>query len=155
MARTRISPVRVNPVFIHPEERRMSLDGSWNFRLDPEDKGKAKRWFEGAGTLKDLIKVPGCWQGQGFGGDGKDIVRDFGLEARTFRATYKGTGWYIMDVYPYRKDGFGALQQCVTNTKRFLGMAHTFQKGDLYKSLEKMDAVTAGKVLWKSLFRNR
>ena len=60
MARTRISPVRVNPVFIHPEEKRVSLDGNWNFRLDPEDKGKAKRWFKGAGALKDSIKVPGC-----------------------------------------------------------------------------------------------
>lgn len=40
MSGTRFSPVRVNPVLIHSDEKRMSLDGKWNFCLDPEDKGK-------------------------------------------------------------------------------------------------------------------
>ena len=37
-------------------------------------------------------RAPG--RGQGFGGDEKECVRDFRLWARTFRATYTGTGWY-------------------------------------------------------------
>jgi beta-galactosidase len=89
-----LSPVRVNPVLPHPHERRVSLNDDWRFRLDPEDRGLADRWFEGTGNQGDPIAVPGCWQGQGFGGEGTDTVWDFRLEGRVFRATYKGTGWY-------------------------------------------------------------
>ena len=88
------SPVRVNPVLAHPEERRISLDGTWRFRLDPEDEGLRRRWFQRPDLLRHKITVPGCWQGQGFGHDGQDEVRDFRLRVRVFRATYTGTGWY-------------------------------------------------------------
>lgn len=94
MAREAMSPVRVNPVLCHPSERRMSLSGQWQFRLDPDDRGVQERWFENPEAMGDTIEVPGSWQGQGFGGKGKDKVWDFQLEARTFRATYTGTGWY-------------------------------------------------------------
>ncbi len=42
----------------------------------------------------EMVQVPGCWQGQGFGNDSLDEVWDFQLHTRTLRATYKGTGWY-------------------------------------------------------------
>jgi len=87
-------PVRVNPVLLHPAERRVRLRGDWRFRLDPEDCGVAERWFTKPDPFTDTIAVPGCWQGQGFGSDAKDMVWDFRVEARTFRATYAGTGWY-------------------------------------------------------------
>ena len=87
-------PVRVNPVLLHPEERRVSLRGDWRFCLDPEDCGAAERWFAQPDRFTETIAVPGSWQGQGFGTDAKDMVWDFRLEARTFRATYTGTGWY-------------------------------------------------------------
>jgi len=90
----KLFPVRVNPVLLHPEERRVSLRGDWQFCLDPEDRGVAERWFAGPDRLTERVAVPGCWQGQGFGTDAKDTVWDFRLEARTFRATYAGTGWY-------------------------------------------------------------
>ena len=88
------SPVRVNPVLVHPAERRVSLDGKWRFRLDPKDEGVRRGWFDRPGLLRHWINVPGSWQGQGFGHDGEDEVWDFRLPARVFRATYKGTGWY-------------------------------------------------------------
>ncbi len=88
------APVRVNPVCVHPSERRLGLGGQWRFRLDPADEGLKRRWHEDIGPLGETIEVPGCWQGQGFGNDGTDEVWDFRLSARTFRATYKGTGWY-------------------------------------------------------------
>jgi hypothetical protein len=88
------SPVRVNPLRRHPGERVMSLDGKWRFRLDPDDEGRGKGWFKEARALRDLIQVPGCWQGQGFGHDGTDEPWDFRLPARVFRATYEGTAWY-------------------------------------------------------------
>jgi len=90
----KLTPVRVNPVLPHPLERRLSLSGEWRFRLDPEDAGVEERWYEHPELFADTIAVPGCWQGQGFGHDGLDTVKDFQLQARTFRATYTGTGWY-------------------------------------------------------------
>jgi len=87
-------PVRVNPVLLHQGERRVSLRGAWAFALDPDDRGVAERWFANPDRLFERISVPGCWQGQGFGTDAKDTVWDFRLEARTFRATYTGAGWY-------------------------------------------------------------
>jgi len=94
MFRQSIIPARVNPVLSHPAERRASLSGAWCFRLDPDDRGVSERWFQDDGMFRDEIAVPGCWQGQGFGGDDKEMIWDFRLWARTFRATYTGTGWY-------------------------------------------------------------
>ncbi|UCH34240.1 MAG: hypothetical protein JSV65_17170 [Armatimonadota bacterium] len=88
------SPVRVNPVLRHDRERALSLDGTWLFRLDPDERGRAQGWFKRPGALRDRIEVPGCWQGQGFGGDGADTPWDFRLPARVFLATYQGTAWY-------------------------------------------------------------
>ncbi len=95
-----LTPVRVNPVCIHPDERRTSLSGEWGFRLDPEDRGIAERWFAGPDLFSEAIAVPGSWQGQGFGGDGPDVIWDFRLQARTYRATYHGTGWYAKSFQP-------------------------------------------------------
>lgn len=89
-----LAPVRVNPVCVHPQERRVALHDGWGFRLDPEDRGVRERWFADAGLMTEPIAVPGCWQGQGFGGDSEETVWDFNLSARTLRATYQGTGWY-------------------------------------------------------------
>ena len=89
-----ITPVRVNPVHRHDAERGTLLKGEWRFRLDPEDRGRIERWYRQPDTIHEEIIVPGCWQGQGFGDDSMDFVWDFRLRARTFRATYKGTGWY-------------------------------------------------------------
>jgi hypothetical protein len=95
MKRERIKrlPVEVNPVLVHPDQRRLSLDGEWEFQLDPEDEGVDRGW-QSSESFDNRIQVPGCWQGQGFGGDGTDTVWDFRLHVRTFRATYEGTGWY-------------------------------------------------------------
>jgi len=87
-------PVRVNPRERHREERRVSLGGEWECRLDPEDRGLDDGWYAAGVQLPERVLVPGCWQGQGFGGDDTDLVWDFRLRARTFRATYTGTGWY-------------------------------------------------------------
>ena len=93
-ARAALSPVRVNPVLLHPRELRHSLSDSWRFRLDPDDAGLNDRWFRHPDAIADPIAVPGCWQGQGFGHEGCDEVWDFRLRGRVFRATYQGTGWY-------------------------------------------------------------
>ena len=94
MAMRILAPARVNPVLSHPDEKRLSLSGEWRFCLDPNDEGLSARWFSDVERFEETIQVPGCWQGQGFGDDGLDTVWDFRLSARTFRATYTGTGWY-------------------------------------------------------------
>ena len=58
------APVTVNPVLLHPAERRVALDGSWQFRLDPEDKGLSERWHT-FGDLPDTIEVPGTCRARG------------------------------------------------------------------------------------------
>jgi len=89
-----ILPVRVNPLLIHPDERRQSLNAGWTFRLDPKDLGLDQIWYQDHKVGWDPIEVPGSWQGQGFGSDTDDEVWDFKLRGRIFKATYAGTGWY-------------------------------------------------------------
>lgn len=101
-----LAPVRVNPVLSHAQERRSPLADGWRFRLDPDEVGLGQRWFAGGEIICEPISVPGCWQGQGFGHDGPDLVWDFRLECRTFRATYRGTGWYAVTCRP-REDWDG------------------------------------------------
>jgi beta-galactosidase len=93
MKRTTLRPARVNPLLRHSRERRLSLDGEWLFRLDENDLGIAGAWFSRPGIFSERIQVPGTWQGQGYGHEGRDEVAAFRLKARVFRATYKGTGW--------------------------------------------------------------
>ena len=93
------APVVVNPLYKHGSELRESLSGDWNFRLDPDNVGKEQKWFELPFIFQDHIKVPGCWQGQGFGGDGTEFHKEFFTEIRPFRATYEGTGWYSKTFY--------------------------------------------------------
>ena len=95
MKRSYLFPVRVNPPICHSLERRTVLKNGWLFRLDPKEEGVKRKWY-----VKDEddgwnpIKVPGCWQGQGFGDSSLDEIWDFALRARVFKTTYKGTGWY-------------------------------------------------------------
>jgi len=93
-------PVRVNPVWRHPAERVVSLDGPWQFELDPDDEGVRRGWFKKPRVLKGVVEVPGCWQGQGYGHEGTDKIWDFQIETRVFRATYTGTGWYGKSFQP-------------------------------------------------------
>lgn len=92
----RLAPVRVNPLWVHPEERRLRLDGKWQFRLDPTDQGMKERWFDAHAAWTDEITVPGCWQGQGFGSTTQKEPHNElkQLRVNAFRATYTGTGWY-------------------------------------------------------------
>lgn len=95
-----VRPARVNPVLPHRSELRHPLASGWRFRLDPDEVGLSQHWYRCPEVITEPIAVPGSWQGQGFGHDGKDMVWDFRLETRTFRATYAGTGWYAMTVRP-------------------------------------------------------
>lgn len=62
-----------------PEEFRMSLNGDWSFRTDPDNRGIAQRWFGPQTDLADwgTQRVPGFWD---------DLQ---GMN------TYDGIGWYV------------------------------------------------------------
>ena len=68
-SRQLMAPVRVNPLLRHSRELRMALDGTWQFRLDPNDVGLARNGTGDPLIFTDTVQVPGCWQGQGFGND--------------------------------------------------------------------------------------
>ncbi len=93
------SPIVVNPLYKHGCELRESLSGDWNFRLDPDNVGVDQKWFDMPFVFQDHIKVPGCWQGQGFGSDSTELHKEFFTDIRPFRATYEGTGWYSKTFY--------------------------------------------------------
>jgi beta-glucuronidase len=53
---------RFTPLYPHESATRTTRDlsGLWDFRLDPEDQGEAKRWFEGFDQAR-RIPVPCSW----------------------------------------------------------------------------------------------
>jgi len=87
-------PAVVNPLFAHPDEKRIRLSGDWRFRLDPGEAGVSEKWFQYPYMLLENILVPGCWQGQGFGDDSEVFHKEVEVKIRTYKSTYIGTGWY-------------------------------------------------------------
>lgn len=53
------------------------LDGVWNFKIDPENRGTEEKWFESIPTDCDKMCVPLCWN----------------TESRYFK--YEGKAWYF------------------------------------------------------------
>ena len=45
----------------------ISLDGRWEFRFAPDDRGTAEQWFVPDVAYEQEITVPGCWDAQGVG----------------------------------------------------------------------------------------
>lgn len=62
---------------------RVDLNGTWDFRTDPQDDVDARAWSSGAIAPARTIVVPGAWQAQGVG------------EPRgALRHDYSGVAWY-------------------------------------------------------------
>ena len=68
----------------------LSLNGTWEFQMDPEDKGltvmpgaELGKWFTAEADYSHRIEVPGCWQAQGFGPPNRHLRHD-----------YQGKAWY-------------------------------------------------------------
>ena len=66
---------------------RVSLDGTWQFRLDAEGVGEQQGWFGGKAPLGGTIRVPGAWGAQGYGS-----------ETDKARHHFVGKGWYRRSV---------------------------------------------------------
>lgn len=63
------------------------LNGTWDFRLDPEKKGVSEQWWSADAEYPHQIPVPGIWQAHGFG-EPSGIVRH----------NYEGTAWFRRNV---------------------------------------------------------
>src|SRR3954462_9515217 len=63
--------------------RSMSLDGRWEFRFAPDDRGTSERWFADGTAFDRVLDVPGCWDAQGVG-EPTDKMRHNAI----------GVGWY-------------------------------------------------------------
>jgi len=66
---------------------RLSLDGTWQFKLDPGESGEKARWFSETVPFEGRIKVPGAWDAQGYG-----------TETAKVRHNFVGKGWYRRSV---------------------------------------------------------
>lgn len=69
-----------------------SLSGTWQFRLDPEDKGLKESWQSAA--FSDRIALPGTTDEAGYGE--KTSGSDFGILTRAYK--YYGPAWYSKEI---------------------------------------------------------
>jgi len=61
-------------------------------------------------------------------------------------------GWYILDIFPYRINGFEALQQGVDRTRFFIELARKIDSDSFRSALARSDVLAAGKELWRTVF---
>jgi len=88
----------VNPVLRSPLSDWLSMDGEWEFRVDPNLTGYEARWYETAGWpgAERRINVPGCWEAQGVGQPGRSNEGTAGFETYGHKmfSNYGGAAWY-------------------------------------------------------------
>jgi len=94
------TPAVVNPALRSEHRATLSLDGEWDFAVDPEGKGEAGGWFRPGVRLPEAttIRVPGCWEAQGVGGEGVSVSVTPEQRNRPLRGSYVGTAWYRKQV---------------------------------------------------------
>ena len=63
--------------------QKVSLDGMWKFRFDPENKGKTNRWYEGISS-NELMPVPASFQDFFTDKDSREYVGDFWYETEFY-----------------------------------------------------------------------
>ena len=92
------TPAIVNPVLRSSFSQTMSLDGKWDFAIDPGKKGQEKQWYRSDVPLpnKRHIQVPGCWEAQGVGEPGRSNSGTAGFETYGHKmfTNYGGAAWY-------------------------------------------------------------
>jgi len=90
------TPAVVNPVLRSELRKTISLDGEWDFAVDPQQQGEKEHWYRPDVPLPDAtkIQVPGCWEAQGVGGEGVSTSVTPEQRNRPLRGSYVGTAWY-------------------------------------------------------------
>jgi beta-galactosidase len=92
------TPAMVNSVLQSKFSKTMSLDGTWEFAVDPDKVGQDKQWYLPDVPLpnKRDIQVPGCWEAQGVGEPGRSNEGTAGHETYGHKmfTNYGGAAWY-------------------------------------------------------------
>jgi len=94
------TPAVVNPALRSEHRAALSLDGEWEFAVDPEGRGETGGWFRPEARLPEAmtIRVPGCWEAQGVGGEGVSVSVTPEQRNRPLRGSYVGAAWYRKQV---------------------------------------------------------
>ena len=85
----------------------VDLSGEWEFRMDPDDRGRAEKWFEGNVPFDRKIRVPGAWNAQGAAYESEKQLREYeklrlngtnllGVERESEKmfGVFPGPAWY-------------------------------------------------------------
>lgn len=97
------TPAVVNPAIRSELRATLSLDGTWDFAVDPKLEGESAGWYRPQTPLPGArkIEVPGCWEAQGVGEPGLSSAnRELIYEPVNvkLRSAYRGAAWYKRDV---------------------------------------------------------
>lgn len=71
------------PALCAAERPRLDLNGTWEFRTDPQEQGETRGWHSAGVAFPRTIQVPGAWQAQGVGEPTEMLRHD-----------YAGAAWY-------------------------------------------------------------
>jgi hypothetical protein len=91
-------PVRAEEPSADEQGDRISLAGSWRFRLDPDAQGVDQRWFAAA-LPEDFVRLPGSTDENRRGqANPPDINEDDTMWYLTRRYEYVGPAWYQREI---------------------------------------------------------
>ena len=106
------SPAVVNSVFRSPMRPWLSLDGEWDFALDPQDIGLKDAWYKGENgpasstPFSRKIQVPGAWEAQEVGAPGFSNPTSVEIIPLRLRHKFVGVAWYRKEFrFPYEWKG--------------------------------------------------
>ena len=90
------TPTVVNPALRSKLRQTMSLDGDWDFAIDPDQQGEKEHWYRPDVPLPNVmsVQVPNSWEAQGVGGEGVSVSVTPEQRNRSLRGSYVGTAWY-------------------------------------------------------------
>lgn len=80
---------------------RLSLDGTWEYRLDPEDRGLAEKWYAQPFQAQGSLRLPGTLDEAGIGQpatqSADSVTREVMLHL-TRKNAYVGVAWYRKEI---------------------------------------------------------
>ena len=100
-----------------PDRPTVSLDGDWEFILDPQREGWAAGWSSGRHALPHTCEVPGAWEAQGFGNATDRLWHSYTVGNQTldqlfptggYNTPLGGLAWYRKTVQLHGSPGFQA-----------------------------------------------
>lgn len=115
-----------------PGNTSLSLDGDWNFALDPEDVGIVQEWQKT--ELKDRLRLPGSLQEQGKG-------EDVGIGTK-WTGQIVDSSWYKAPEYEkYRREGNMKVPFWLNPDKHYVGVAWYQKRVNIPAGWEKRPVV--------------